>query len=67
MSWFTKHPQEVKMNYLQHMGYAFSVAGRMGMVTICCFIHALFPFLFTDTTSKMVDTLHEEFKNRLNH
>lgn len=67
MSWFTKHPKEVKMNYFQHMGYAFTVAGRLGMVTFCCFVHAIFPFLFTTTTSKMVKQLQDEFTNRLNH
>lgn len=67
MSWFTKHPNEVKMNYLQHMGYAFTVAGRLGMTTFCCFVHAIFPFLFTTTTSRMVKQLQDEFTNRLNH
>lgn len=67
MNWFTKHPNEVGMNYIQHMGYAFTVFGRLGMVTLCVFIHAFFPFIFTNTTSKMVNKLHNEFTNRINH
>lgn len=67
MNWFTKHPAEVKMSYLQHMGYAFTVAGRLGMITFCCFIHAFFPFLFTNTTSNMINKLQNEFNNRIKH
>lgn len=67
MNIFTKHPNEVKMNYLQHMGYAFTVVGRLGMLTFCCFVHAIFPFMFTTTTSRIVNQLQDEFNNRKNH
>jgi hypothetical protein len=67
MNQFTKHPKEVNMSYLQHMAYAFTVAGRLGMITFCCLTHAVFPFLFTNTTSKIIKQLQNEFENRNNH
>lgn len=63
---FTEHPQDVGMSYFQHFLYALTVTARLFFCTIACFIHAFFPFLFTNTTSKIVGTLNDEFISHQN-
>ena len=52
--YFKEHPDSVGETYVEHAGQA----GRIGLVMIggglACFIHAVFPFLFTRTASKMI-------------
>jgi hypothetical protein len=67
MNQFTKHSKEVNLSYLQHMRYTFAFTGRLGMITFCCVIHAVFLFLFTNTTSKIIEQLPYTFENRNNH
>jgi hypothetical protein len=51
---FKEHPDAVGESYVEHA----EVAGRMGTVMIAagvaCLVHAVFPFLFTRTGSKMI-------------
>lgn len=64
---FTKHPKEVGMNYFSHFLYAWTVTGRLFYLIIACMIHSFFPFLFTNTTSNMVEKLHREFEDHKQH
>jgi hypothetical protein len=51
---FKEHPDAVGETYVEHAG----VASRMGTVMIAagfaCLLHAVFPFLFKRTGSKMI-------------
>jgi hypothetical protein len=59
-NWFSDHPASVGETYLQHMGTAFSFAGRLFAACVACFLHGLFPFLFTSTGSSAVTQLHQD-------
>lgn len=56
---FTEHPQSVNETYFEHLGVASSFGWRMTVAGLACFLHGLFPFLFTKTGSKAVNELHE--------
>ena len=56
---FTEHPNSVEETYTEHMGMAFSFAGRMFLGAIACFIHGFLPFLFVKTGSATIDELHD--------
>jgi hypothetical protein len=56
---FSEHPASVGETYGQHMRVAFSFAGPLVVAGLACFVHGLFPFLFTTTGSRTVATLHE--------
>lgn len=55
---FTEHPASVGENYLQHLGSALSFAGPLLLAAACVFLHALLPFLFPRTASRIVTRLH---------
>jgi hypothetical protein len=55
---FTEHPATVGENYLQHLGSALSFAGPLLLAGACVFLHALLPFLFPRTASRIVMRLH---------
>lgn len=67
MNLFTKHPNEVGMNYFQHMWFAFTIVGKLIYAGFACFTHAFFPFLFTTTTSGIVSELHSKITQRKSH
>jgi hypothetical protein len=64
MNMFTKHPNEVGLNYFQHMWFAFTIVGKLIYAVFACFVHAFFPFLFTTTTSGIVSELHGKITHR---
>ena len=55
---FTDHPASVGETYGQHMGMAFSFAGRMLLGSLACLIHGFLPFLFVRTGSSTITDLH---------
>jgi hypothetical protein len=59
-NWFKDHPASVGETYFQHMGSAFGFASRLFGVSVACFVHGVFPFLFTRTGSSAVKRLHED-------
>lgn len=64
MSIFTKHPNEVGLNYFQHMLFAFSIVFKLVYAGFACSVHAFFPFLFTTTTSGIISELHQKITHR---
>ncbi len=65
---FTEHPNSVEETYIEHMGTAFSFAGRMFRGATACFIHGFLPFLFVKTGSATIDELHDTMVvNRQQH
>ncbi|MGQ3012469.1 MAG: DUF6356 family protein [Flavobacteriales bacterium] len=61
---FTEHPREVGLSYTGHFLFACSVVYKLGMALFCCSVHAVFPFLFTHTTSRIVKQLHDKIEHR---
>lgn len=51
---FTKHPKEVGETYWEHFRYAVCFAGYLVIGGLCCFIHAIFPFVFKDTATNFL-------------
>ncbi len=56
---FTQHPSDVGETYFEHLFMALGFAGRMAIATFVCTTHAIFPFLFVKTGSKMVADLYQ--------
>ncbi len=58
-SYFTDHPASVGETYGEHMVAAASFGGHMLLGSLVCFVHALLPFLFVKTGSRIITDLHE--------
>ena len=56
---FTEHPATVDETYGEHMVMAAGFGWRMLLGSFACFLHALLPFLFVKTGSKMITELHD--------
>ena len=62
---FTDHPRSVGETYFEHMGMASGFAATLFLAALACAVHALLPFLFEKTGSKMIDALHDSMvRNR---
>lgn len=55
---FTAHPNAANETYLQHLKRAGVFSGWMILGSLACLVHAVFPFLFTETASKIVSKLY---------
>ena len=55
---FTEHPASVGETYTEHMASAWSFSARMAVGALACFLHGLFPFLFTRTGSGIIAELN---------
>lgn len=56
---FTEHPESVGETYWQHLAHAAGFGVRMVLGGLCCLAHALLPFLFVTTGSRMIASLHD--------
>lgn len=56
---FTRHPQSVGETYFEHLGMAAGFAGTLMIATVVCAIHALLPFMFEKTGSRMIAELYQ--------
>ena len=54
---FTAHPASVGETYAQHFGFALRFGRRMLQGGAAAAIHAVFPFLFVTTASRINDEL----------
>ena len=61
---FTHHPASVDETYLGHMAFAGWFASRLFMAAFAALIHALLPFLFETTASRIIRELYERTHNR---
>lgn len=55
---FTDHPASLNETYLQHMGAAFGFGASMLVGAFACFMHGLFPWLFSTKGSDTIRALH---------
>ena len=56
---FSAHPNSVGESYFEHMASALTFAGKLLAATLCCLVHAVLPFLFVKTGSRIVSELHD--------
>ncbi len=61
---FTDHPRSVGESYLQHAGFALWFAGSLALAAGAAFCHALLPFTFRKTASRIIERLYERTHNR---
>jgi hypothetical protein len=59
---FSEHPRKIGMSYIEHLFRALGLSIALAYASIICLIHAVFPFLFEDSTSNMVSFLHDEME-----
>ena len=61
---FTDHPASVDETYFGHMAFAAWFASRLFMAGGAALVHALLPFMFETTASRIVRELYERTSNR---
>jgi hypothetical protein len=59
LSIFNQHPSSVGESWGEHAANAWSFSWRLQIAAIAALIHALLPFMFTKTASKIVTNLHD--------
>lgn len=64
MNVFTKHPHSIGEGYFQHMRFALTYGSKMVGGGLACMVHAIFPFIFQTTGSRMAVKLSEKFLTR---
>ncbi len=64
---FTSHPQTVGETYFGHMAFALWFASRLMMAAGAALVHALLPFMFETTASRIVRELYERTSKRSTH
>ena len=64
---FTDHPASVHETYFGHMAFAAWFASRLFMAAGAALIHAVLPFMFETTASRIVRELYERTSNRKAH
>ncbi len=59
MKILTRHLEEVNETYVEHFGHAMGFALKMLIGAIACAVHAIVPFAFERTGSKMIAELYD--------
>jgi Family of unknown function (DUF6356) len=55
---FTAHPASVGETYGQHFAFALAFGARMVLGGLAAMVHAVFPFAFVTTASRVLDDLN---------
>jgi hypothetical protein len=61
---FTDHPASVDETYFGHMAFAAWFASRLFMAGCAALVHAILPFIFETTASRIVRELYERTAHR---
>ena len=61
---FTDHPASVHETYFGHMAFAAWFASRLFLAAGAALIHAVLPFMFETTASRIVRELYERTSKR---
>ena len=64
MSRFTDHPASVDETYGEHMLFAARFSGKLFLAAGAALVHAVLPFLFEKTASRIINELHHRMHNR---
>ncbi len=63
-SLFITHPQSVDESYVEHMAVAGRFSGKLFLAAGAALVHAVLPFAFEKTASRMIAQLYERTHNR---
>ena len=63
-SLFLTHPRSVDESYLQHMAFAGRFSGKLFLAAMAALVHAILPFLFERTASRMIAEMYARTHNR---
>lgn len=61
---FLEHPRAVDESYVQHMIFAIRFSGRLFLAASAALVHAVFPFLFEKTASRMIGEMYAQTRTR---
>ena len=61
---FTAHPQSVDETYFEHLKFAGTFSAKLFAAGFCALVHAVLPFTFEKTASRMINELHHRMHNR---
>ncbi|MGB3502056.1 MAG: DUF6356 family protein [Mesorhizobium sp.] len=64
---FTSHPETVGESYFGHMAFAAWFSTRLLMAAGAALVHAVLPFMFETTASRIVRELYERTNKRAAH
>lgn len=62
---FTEHPKSTGETYLQHLAFTARVSSHLMFVGFSLITHGLFPFLFTRTASKEIESVYFTMRSRI--
>ena len=60
-----EHLYRVKESYVSHLSFAIKLGCILWLLSIISFIHAVFPFLFSNTVGIKLEGLVDVMNNRL--
>jgi hypothetical protein len=60
---FTEHPRSVNESYAQHFRFAWKFGAKMTLGGLAALVHAVFPFLFVSTSSRINEELQAMRQN----
>lgn len=63
---FSEHPNSVGETYWEHLIFAWKRGFCLLRLSLACFLHGLFPFLFETTVSDKLEEINTEMKERKN-
>ncbi len=63
-SLFLSHPQAVDETYFEHLAFAGRFSATLFLAAWAALVHAVLPFMFEKTASRMVAKLYERTHNR---
>lgn len=61
---FTEHPHDIGETYFQHLKFAVYIGFNMIVGGLALLIHAIFPFLFLKTGSRLLFKMTHRFVDR---
>ncbi|MCB1396707.1 MAG: hypothetical protein H6898_04905 [Rhodobacter sp.] len=61
---FLDHPASVDESYLEHARFAAGFSAALLLAGLAAAVHAVLPFAFETTASRMVRRLHARIENR---
>lgn len=64
MQAFTRHPHSVGETYLEHAGVAAGYGAALIVAGLACLAHALCPWMFESTASRLVGRLSAHMTRR---
>jgi hypothetical protein len=61
---FLTHPQSVDESYVEHMAFAGRFSGELFLAAGAALVHAILPFAFEKTASRMIAGMYARTHNR---